>query len=242
MEKRTNVQKTPNTNTLVEMDLDIEKFFDSNEVWKPLTEGLGFNENRTQEIKPAVNPHHNSKKQIARTFKNEIPDSKFDRGDLAPFYTSTEQTEVLLDQKVPTFSESIIEAEPVSRILAWVIDITFILALVSATFIIVHLASGSMLDLNFVSVFKYYLFELIIPSFCMFYLFYFTILDRTVQSTVGKNILGLTVKSESKASIFITLRRSILSLCSIGLLFIPTLFGVQDKFTGTKVVKTHGQY
>ncbi len=238
MEIRSIEKSNRNSNSLGEVDID--KFFESNEVWKPLTDGLGFND-KIEEAQEIINPVHNAH---LNTLNKEIPDTKFNRGDLAPFYTSSPETEVNLDQ--PSFVEketvTFVDAEPAARFFAWTIDLSFITALVAVTFVIVHLASGSMFDSNFTNVLSYYMFDLIIPSFCMFYLFYFTILDRTAQSTVGKNIFGLSIQSDSKLTIFTTLRRTAISLSSFILGFIPLMFGYHDKITGTKVVKSNGRY
>lgn len=240
MENRSLTKSTQNKNTLAEIDID--KFFESDEIWKPLTDGLGFKEGMEEKVEEIVNPVHNAP---TKSFKTDIPkETKFDRGDLAPFYTSTETTEVHLDDEVkaPNLQETIIEADPAAKIFAWAIDISFISALVMTTFAIVHFTSGSAMTASLIDAVKYYLFELIVPAFCMFYLFYFTILDRSAQSTIGKNLMGLTVKAKKKLSVLVTFRRSLISLCSIPLGFLPVILGYHDKFTDTKVVKTHGKY
>lgn len=74
-----------------------------------------------------------------------------------------------------------------------------------------------------------------------FYVFYFTFMDTTRNSTIGKSIVNIRVRTKAgdRADVIRTFMRSLMTLLSLPLLGLPVLFGVNDFMSGTRVYKSN---
>jgi uncharacterized RDD family membrane protein YckC len=80
---------------------------------------------------------------------------------------------------------------------------------------------------------------LVLVLFTGFYMMYFSIFEKTFQSTLGKNLLGITVVDlDNKNQSFIMLIfRTFISLMNFVSLGLFSYFDLQNKVSNSKVVK-----
>jgi uncharacterized RDD family membrane protein YckC len=231
-----------------------------------LTQGLGFHQDEKNNVinvdatkisKPA--PKNNTLYNQNVSLKKEL--DQFNRGDLSPLYnskgTNSLETHPLFSHTKfetlkTTLPETIIEnnfhnqvepkvlAKPKDQILAWFIDLFVITSMLLVAICITFITLGIY---DFETVSK--LFTLseaatyIAPFFVFFYLFYFTILDREGNSTLGKKILRIRIVSKFDEHLGLTqsfLRAAITLLSSLAL-GLPLVMDFQGKLTDSMVIK-----
>jgi uncharacterized RDD family membrane protein YckC len=229
-----NLESKP-ANNIKKLPLNDEIEFD----FRPITSGLGFHTNqKVSEVKPSL-PMIDSN-SVARTpVTRAIPTPKesFYQNDLSIFYGTDVQNTVTPEEKV---KEKVIrEASASQRAVAYLIDFSFILCCLS---LVMTVMAGSV-GMDLTTLGRDYTNEvtpLIIILFAGFYLLYFSIFEKTSQSTLGKYLLGITVVSQQNKSlslISLVLRTSIslLSFVSFGLF---SFFDLPNKIVNSKVVRT----
>ena len=216
---------------------------------KPITNGLGFHHSLKEKKEIKIDLKNQSKllKSEMETrldqlqSKNEKSKKVVDMGELAPFYQDKPRSVDL--KSIPKLGEqaeikvTFSEANIFARSVAWSFDIFMICLFLMTTFAAMFysanismaffeelLASGELaITLSIFSI--------------MYYVFYFSFLDRTEFSTLGKNLLNMKVVSTRKnLSLIRSFSRTIFSLFSISLLGLPVILGMQDKLFDTKVV------
>lgn len=225
-------------------DLNIDNL--DNISFKPITEGLGFHndiEEKKSEVKAIkkieIEPKDNH--ALANYFSTE--EKVVDRGDLTPFYQSKDDAikasvEEVLEKEVllePTQNEIALEKFKVSkpvRLAAWIIDLTIVASLYFITFYSAISFVGQKVEMM-MSV-EFLLDSM--PVALFYYIFYFSFLDRTNFSTVGKNILGFKL-NQKNLSLKKTIARSIVTVLSFFTLGLGGLLLLQDKLTDTSVIK-----
>lgn len=225
-------------------DLNIDNL--DNISFKPITEGLGFHndiEEKKSEVKAIkkieIEPKDNH--ALANYFSTE--EKVVDRGDLTPFYQSKNDAikasvEEVLEKEVllePTQNEIALEKFKVSkpvRLAAWIIDLTIVASLYFITFYSAISFVGQKVEMM-MSV-EFLLDSM--PVALFYYIFYFSFLDRTNFSTVGKNILGFKL-NQKNLSLKKTIARSIVTVLSFFTLGLGGLLLLQDKLTDTSVIK-----
>lgn len=77
--------------------------------------------------------------------------------------------------------------------------------------------------------------------FLCYYFFYFTFMDSTKGSSIGKALVNINVRVNSggRADVLRTFARSFVTLIGFLLMGIPWLIGAQDKVSGTSVFKAN---
>jgi uncharacterized RDD family membrane protein YckC len=214
--------------------------------FKPITEGLGFHHSLKEKKEVQVSLKSKSvslKNDIekrATSLKSSFDSEKADNinmGDLSPFYNKTQtsaEVETQIELSSTDLHEEVIEASMISRTIAWAIDIIMLTSIMLIT--ITGILISSDMPLEIINIFM--LSDDLVVSFIalstMFYIFYFSFLDKTNYSTPGKRMMSLQVISdEGRLTIIQTFTRSVFSIASFGLF---NLFKIQDKMTNTKVV------
>jgi len=191
--------------------MNLDDFLDNID-FKPLNKGLGFHHEKKSSSFKELSLREKSellRSDLERTTKstltakpqlNEIqkmkniyPQSR-DMGDLAPFYMDQKSLaineEISLDREV---SNELTDSNLSQRFGAWMLDQALILSSISLIFMFIAVFTKVDLwnvveligvpDLVFVCLSFYILFSI----------FYFSFLDRTNFSTIGKRIMGLKV-------------------------------------------------
>lgn len=240
-----------------ENDHEIDDLLENFE-FKPITEGLGFHHSLKdkKEVKTNLKAQSDSLKnelkirtEVLERQKPETPSNKpIHRGDLAPFYESTNseieaptlQMNEIEDVPIEESIETSKEATLVTRSIAWLLDCSILIVSMAITIAsIIYFAELPLDSLSVLMVTDEILTSFLFISL-MYYLFYFLVLDKTSYSTLGKNIMGIKVihsRDDSKrVSLLQTLSRAVISILSIPLLGLPTMLDFHSKLTDTKVI------
>ena len=230
-----------------------------------LTQGLGFHQDDKNKVINVESPKTAKPSIKSTTLYNQNVSLKkeldqFDRGDLSPLYNSagTNKTEThplfshtKFDTLKTNLKETVIEnnlkeeepktlAKIQDQLLAWFIDLVVITSMLALA-ICITFATLGIYDLETVSK-VFTLAEAatyIAPFFVFFYLFYFTILDREGNSTLGKKILRIRIVSKFDEHLGLTqsfLRAAITLLSSLAL-GLPLVMDFQGKLTDSMVIK-----
>lgn len=213
--------------------------------FKPITSGLGFHSTKTTEIKPAFSESSSSggsmpmpmplktavQPMAARKETNQIY-----QNELSSFYGREAAPQIPVE---PVRAEKIIRTATKSqRVLAYLLD----LGLVVSTVGLVLTIMARLIDKDLLEVWSAYPNEispLVVILFTGFYLIYFSIYDKTPQSTLGKNLLNIRVVDlDNKSPSFtILVFRSFVTLMNFVSLGLFSYFDLQNKIANTKVVK-----
>jgi uncharacterized RDD family membrane protein YckC len=226
-------------------DFEIDNLLENSDLFKPITDGLGFHHSikEKKEIKKDLNSQKislkNNLEKRAKTLNmksTRVEDNTLNMGELAPFYDkSPVNNEVKLN--LNSLKEEIILASVEKRVLAWGIDLAVISSLITICVIgIVFIADVplSFLKDNLLEVDILFVSSLLS---IMFYMFYFTFLEKTDFSTIGKRVLNLKVVREDGESISMlqSFSRSLLTLASLLTLGLGSILKIQDKLTDSIV-------
>jgi hypothetical protein len=228
MNLETNSTKKPNV-ILTSDDIDFD--------FKPITSGLGFHQNKTTEIKPTF---HESQSLNLNSMPMPAPmarkENQIYQNELSAFYGRETQT---VDPVVAVKKEKIFRlATKSQRVLAYVLDLGLVLSSVALVLTIM----SRLIEKDLIDVWTTYPNEitpLVLILFTGFYMMYFSIFEKTSQSTLGKNLLGITVVNlDNKNQSFIMLVcRTFISLMNFVSLGLFSYFDLQNKVSNSKVVK-----
>lgn len=217
--------------------------------FKPVTKGLGFHHGDKKEVKKfnrtsALEKNSERRRSSVDSQKTvNSNSSSISKNDLSSFYqTSTEPSTTASSIAVSALNQGA-EAKVFAdkaplyvRILAWAFDLCIVVTLLAITLAGFFILLGkdisqikTMLTIHEFAVFGGIFFS-------VFYIAYFSVLD--LNGSLGKSLFGLTVVSEEgSVSLNQTLIRSIITLGSFVLFFLPELFDLQGKVTHTRVVR-----
>jgi uncharacterized RDD family membrane protein YckC len=205
--------------------------------FKPITSGLGFHHPKTSDVKPAfertlslpvINPttSHSFPKKEANVYQNDL--SIF-YGQQTSVPTPTVQAKAEKAYRLATKSE---------RILAYMIDLSMVLSFLGI--VLTVMARTISMDLMEVwTSFPNEITPLVVVLFIGFYMIYFPIFEKASGSTLGKNIVGLrVVDNQNSQQNFVSLTlRSFVSLLSFASLGLFAFFDLQNKISGSKVIR-----
>jgi len=234
MNLESNSSKKP-TPILANDDLDFD--------FKPITSGLGFHHTKTTEIKPVfhetppVQLKINNIQSRSTTINQKNNESKIYQNELSAFYGREAAQPNLNEVKTELVFR---KATKDQRVIAYFLDLGF----VASSVMIVLTLMSRMIEMDLMEVWSQYPNEitpLVLILFTGFYLMYFSIFEKTTQSTLGKNVLGITVVDQNnKLQTFsLLLLRSFISLLNFVSLGLFSFFDLQDKVTNSKVVKVN---
>ena len=218
--------------------------------FKPITEGLGFH--HSIEEKSKIKTRLNSqKKSLQKDLENRVqvlqtstPDTKphvEHMGELAAFYNTEEfnPANVAPLVKEEEITETVMsEVSMGIRFTAWVVDVAVVAFMFGTAMVSILFTADMPFDLLNPIMVSSDLSTGLLGIFTMFYIFYFTFLDKTEYSTLGKRLFNLKLVGMMKSpSLFNTFNRTILSMCSVFTLGLLSLLSLQDSLTDTKVVR-----
>lgn len=215
-----------------------------NITFKPITGGLGFhheiNENKEELARAKrINSKNDNMKKYA--LENYIKEDKLivDMGELSPFYQDKIETFEVKSIKISKQNElnqeecHFLDAPSFKRFLAWSIDTTIVTFGYMTTIYIAATAA----DIKLMSVIDVELFYNTSPLLIFYYLFYFTVMDKSRLSTLGKRILKIQLEQKG-LTINKTFIRSIITIVSFLTLGLGSYLLLQDKLTDTRVIKS----
>lgn len=229
-------------------DFDIDNILDQDDLFKPITDGLGF--------------HHSvkDKKEVAISLKNKSLDLKrdldlrtkqltqeikktsntIDMGELAPFYKKEEAQSLHTIDLDLEHSQDEEEYETVNifkRFFAYAVDISLLVITISCAFVASLYSTG--LSFNNAKLILNDPLSSILSGLmgCLFYTLYFTFFDKSAFSSIGKRLLNIKLVSlEGELTFSQTFYRSSLSLISFFSLGLFNILKLEDKLTGTTVI------
>jgi uncharacterized RDD family membrane protein YckC len=210
--------------------------------FKPITSGLGFHHQKTTEVKPAfpemdlpkANTNHVQIKREVRTYTNAAP---VYQNDLSLFYGHELKKEVPAEEKIVEKTYHLASAS--QRVIAYILDLSTVLSFLG----VVLTVMARLIHMDLMEAWSTYPNEitpLVVTLFVGFYLIYFSIFEKTQQSTLGKSMIGITVLSVNNKpqSFLLLVLRSFLTLANFISLGLFSYFDLQNKVSKTKVVRT----
>lgn len=228
-------------------DFDIDDILNDDDIFQPITDGLGFHHSvqEKQKISSDLKKKsldlkrdlHSRQIELAKQAREE----EFDMGELNPFYKKEkndsfiENLEIKLDKDI---TNDFISASKAKRVCAFVLDLTVIsLLLVMSLVVSFTITNISTKEISYIlndPINKGFLSLMVF----FFYLLYFSFLDKSDYGTLGKRIFSLKLKSTAeKLSIGRVVLRSSLSLVSLLTMGIFSLLKLEDKLTETMIVE-----
>ena len=190
--------------------------------FKPINQGLGFHQKETPVTKPLSKDFEDAKKaDLQKQYK----------ADLLKRSVTLEETNQMKQRKPITVKAEQTLATPLSRSLAFAIDLLFVISNVLLTvYVLVNMTKIDISDLMGID-----LLLLCSGLTVFYYLLYFSVFELMPWSTFGKYFFDLkvTCNNGSRLSFNESLLRSLLSIGSLPLL----VFDWHNKLTKTKVLK-----
>ena len=220
------------------VDLDLEDFD-----FKPITSGLGFSSQQktTTEIKPVFVERQVPAVREIPTSRPQAQQPKKEmnvyQNDLSLFYGQSEQ----IVNPAPVMEERIEKVyrlgSKIDRSIAYVLDIGLLASVLSVMLMAMSRATG----MEIMEAWAQYPDEitpLVATLTCGFYLLYFSISEKS-GATFGKSMMNLrVVNMDNKRQNFMTLLvRSCITLLNFASLGLFSYFDLQNKVTGSKVIK-----
>ena len=238
-----------------EKDTEIDNLIDNFD-FKPITEGLGFHHSLKDEKEIRVDLQKQSKllKSEFETRTESLQSKSVNlavaptanMGDLSPFYETpkTIQTKTILTE---IFEDEVedevvaVEASLNSRFYAWAIDFLVLVSVLTLTFASIIFFAELPLEVLNIFMVSSEIPESFLAIFLLFFLFYFTFLDKTEYSTLGKRVVGIKVVGTNNENIKLTksFLRVLISMTSVLLLGLPLILRMQDRLTETSVINKY---
>jgi uncharacterized RDD family membrane protein YckC len=134
----------------------------------------------------------------------------------------------------------VVEATDIKRFLAWSLDLSIlVLSMVVSIISIFYFAELPFEALGTLMISDYIFINLGFLGL-LFYIFYFSFLDKTSYSTLGKNIMGIKLVSSNvdreRISLIQSFSRTVFTIISFVLLGLPAILKIHDKIFDTKVI------
>lgn len=218
--------------------------------FKPLTKGLGFHHSLQEKTKLKTDLKLQSeslKSDLDERAKKLLSDSSHQTmktthmGELSPFYEEIPTLDEIPSLKNITDKKieyRYFDAPMNLRLKAWVMDMGVIITMFAVTVGSLFL----LVDMPFDVLAKVMISADIAPSmlliFSLFYVFYFSTLDKTAHSTLGKNFFNIKVIGmREDMTLLLSTFKCILSLFSIVSMGMLTVLSVPDQISKTRVVQ-----
>lgn len=222
--------KKNNNNSPIIDDIDFE--------FKPITSGLGFHHQKAAEPKTVFTERTVTVAPMPQSKAAPKKEMNIYQNDLSLFYGQTKSEEEILPEIKVEEKKYYRLASRGSRVSAYLLDLFF----VASTLSLVLTVMARTIRMDLMEVWSQYPNEitpLVLTLFCGFYLIYFSIFEKTGQSTLGKSMFGLRVvglddKNLSLMSLFARSSVSLLNFISLGLF---SYFDLQNKIAQSKVIK-----
>lgn len=207
--------------------------------FKPITSGLGFHHQKTTEFRPTMIERTVTVNPLSQTHPPLKKEMNVYQNDLSLFYgqNPVETPEIVSEIKLEEEKYYRLATRP-QRVFAYFTD----LLLVGSIIGIVLTIMARTISMDLLDVWGQYPNEitpLVATLFCGFYLIYFSIYEKTNQSTLGKSLFGLRVVTKDNSSLTLAslLLRSTISLLNFVSLGLFSYFDLQSKISASKVIR-----
>lgn len=252
MEKQTTSNQGPKGPPPV---VDLEEF-DEELVFRPLTKGLGFNQDYQKEAGPLDSPPPFVPRTDVREEKKESllakdnhpaeisrPPEPPSMGSLDLIYRQQQaQPSVMpasMEQPPAVKQIAYEQADFIRRFFAWVIDVTVVTFLFAVSLVSIILVAGVNLPMLVNSIAKWELAASGSLIYTLIYVLYFTLSNMAESSSIGKNLTSIDMVSDKGQRLTMgqAMGHTLLTMVAVIGLWIPLLFRWHDSFTEIKVVK-----
>jgi len=203
--------------------------------FRPLTKGLGFHQKEVQKVLKPLNAQVREESYKGQNFSSK------EKSQLSSFYQNPPITKEfpkeLAQEEEILGQESEQEKYYLHQSLSFLIDLIIILGLLSTTFLCFFYFSPldiqQALEVMSSSIF-FFSFSIL---FSIYYITYFSFLD--ILGTPGKLCLGLKLVETNRDTLTLkhTFLRSIITLSSFLVAFLPLIVDFHGKLSDSKVVK-----
>lgn len=216
--------------------------------FKPLTDGLGFHGNQKAEeviqnarqqvinksspVRQSVSEHPFTAHQ--RNMASKTPAADYVQNDLALFYAkeAPQAEEIYVEEK------EVVTASNGARLIAFVVDLIIVAAMTWITFASISYLTG----IDFAaSLLEGHVDMMIVVGvmFLGYFILYFTILEKFQGGSIGKEALGLKVKTLSGKgpSLLCSFSRTIMTIIGFMSLGLTSLVDLPGKITKTRVIR-----
>jgi len=227
-------------------DIDIDKIFDQAKNIKPITEGLGFHHEKKSDEKLSLNSkksmlesdlENRSKTIINKSMTKKTFGNSATMGDLSAFY---EKPQIESVDPIVNKTEKVIceDASVGERLLAYVLDVFAVTAIFTSIIALSIIASPLPQDLLIRGFLDYSFVYDGLALYSLLFIFYFSFFDRSEFSTLGKNIMGIKLRSiNGKVTYSQTLLRSVSLLIGMATFGLTSLLGLNNILSRTELTK-----
>jgi uncharacterized RDD family membrane protein YckC len=217
--------------------------------FKPITSGLGFHHNKSNEVRPVFTektlptpvPTPMSA-PIAQPTRQQQPNKEMAvyQNDLSMFYNnaSAQPAPVMQSAREEKIEKVYDLATRPQRVIAYLLDLSLIAGVLGI--VLTVMARTISMDLLEVwSAFPNEITPLVLVLFAGFYLIYFSIFEKSPGSTLGKNLMNIKVvnRQDEVQSFNVLFGRSVITLLNFLSLGLFSWFDLQNKVTNTKVIR-----
>ena len=233
-------------------DFEIDSLLENSDLFKPLTDGLGFHHSLKKEKEVAVSLKQKSldlKSDLdlrAKTLYASQPQSNIEKksinptsmGELSAFYSNPVEEKIEIQLNSESTSKITLEADLFPRFTAWLMDTAIVISLISIIAISAIFTSGIPFSFFRDNIYNLDIAFFVFAFSAMFNIFYFSFFDKTKYSTPGKRALGLRVQklNGKEISLIQSLNRSLISILSLATFGLFSYLKLQDRLTDTVVV------
>ena len=227
-------------NKISNVDFDVESLFGKAPQAKPLSKGLGFHHSLKDKKEVRLNLNQKSEMLRKDLLLAQVKSEKISMGDLSPFYENKyfEKTvEEVSPADLINLKSNFVSATWDLRISAYLMDLVYTMILFSMIVCMGLLLSG--LSLEAITMHWRGMAISLSPLYVLIYLFYFSFLDKTKNSTLGKRTMGIRIVSlndSTNVSIVSTFVRSLITLFSVATFGLTTLLNFHGRISETKIV------
>lgn len=227
-----------NTNETLKEKMSSFSIDGENFEFTTINDGLGFNKTKKKNATTSVSDKHLRNLQT-NTIKNKTVPKVQNEAYINLFEQKEEEKVLETDKQNVVEDKEYRSPSIVLKFGCWLIDVTIILFMMALTAFFLFYTTGIQWKMVTSSVFTTEVSIFATSMFALYYLIYFSILDISETSSIGKLICNIKVISASEQRFGFTkaFLRSFISLLSIPLVGLPVIMKLHDFVTGTMVVK-----
>lgn len=220
--------------------------------FKPITKGLGFHHSlqekskiktdlkmQSESLKADLDERAKKLLGEARPLKNN--QNVTHMGELSPFYaepSNVDEIPRLRDIAEKKINFRYFDAPMGIRFKAWMIDISIVFTMFVLTICSLFVFAEMPFDILAKVMITNDLGPSMLAVFSLFYVLYFSTLDKTPHSTVGKSLCNIRVIGQhGELTLIQTTLKSLLGLVSVLSMGILTILSLTDQISKTRVIQ-----
>ncbi len=203
--------------------------------FNPLTEGLGFNQEKYKKFVEKTTVTSRDIESIKRKAKFENKKAKKPVTFKMP-NASVDKKTPIINKKSSSFVSSKETISFFKKLCSWLIDLVVITGSVLIVSTLINYFLLGTMNLNLIENTSFWTYFMA-PFFITYYIFYFSIFWKTTNQTLGMHLLDLSIESKRKEDLSFaqTFLRAIFSFCSIFTAGIFEVLGFSSAISWTEI-------